>query len=145
MSLVLRISSSCLQCTYSCNTLDYVRFLYSELILPPPPPSGQIPQFGYCDEVNMGQLVQLRSSLKDKLLEKGVKFSYMPVIVKALSLALLEYPMLNAHVDHECTTMTYKADHNIGIAMDTPDGLIVPNVKGVQVSLSNLWSKIAVH
>ncbi len=85
----------------------------------------------------MGQLVQLRSSLKDRLLEKGVKFSYMPLILKALSLALLEYPMLNAHVDQECTTMTYKADHNIGIAMDTPDGLIVPNVKRVQVGLSN--------
>ncbi|XP_064385714.1 lipoamide acyltransferase component of branched-chain alpha-keto acid dehydrogenase complex, mitochondrial-like isoform X2 [Halichondria panicea] len=94
--------------------------------------SGQIPQFGYCDEVDMGQLVQLRSSLKDRLLEKGVKFSYMPLILKALSLALLEYPMLNAHVDQECTTITYKADHNIGIAMDTPDGLIVPNVKRVQ-------------
>lgn len=85
----------------------------------------------------MGQLVQLRSSLKDRLLEKGVKFSYMPLILKALSLALLEYPMLNAHVDQECTTITYKADHNIGIAMDTPDGLIVPNVKRVQVGLSN--------
>ncbi len=94
---------------------------------------GQIPQFGYCDEVDMGQLVRLRSSLKDRLLEKGVKFSYMPVIVKALSLALLEYPMLNAHVNPECTAVTYKADHNIGIAMDTPDGLIVPNVKRVQV------------
>ncbi len=85
----------------------------------------------------MGQLVQLRSSLKDRLLEKGIKFSYMPLILKALSLALLEYPMLNAHVDQECTTITYKADHNIGIAMDTPDGLIVPNVKRVQVGLSN--------
>lgn len=87
----------------------------------------------------MSQLVQLRSSLKDRLLEKGVKFSYMPVIVKALSLALLEYPMLNAHVNPECTAVTYKADHNIGIAMDTPEGLIVPNVKRVQVGLVCLF------
>ena len=81
----------------------------------------------------MGQLVELRTTLKDKLLEDGVKFSYMPVIVKALSIALQEYPMLNAHIDQDCTTMTYKADLNIGIAMDTPEGLIVPNVKKVQV------------
>lgn len=83
----------------------------------------------------MGHLVSLRTSLKDTLLERGIKFSYMPIIVKALSLALLEYPSLNAHVDPECTATTYKADHNIGIAMDTPDGLIVPNVKRVQVGV----------
>ena len=48
-------------------------------------------------------------------------------------MALHHYPILNAVVDAECTTITEKADHNIGVAMDTAEGLVVPNVKQVQV------------
>ena len=62
----------------------------------------------------------------------------MPVIIKALSMALHHYPILNAVVNPECTTITEKADHNIGVAMDTAEGLVVPNVKQVQVGLDNL-------
>ncbi len=81
----------------------------------------------------MTNLVELRTHLRAQLLERGVKFSYMPVIVKAVSMALHHYPLLNSHVSSDCTSITYKADHNIGIAMDTPEGLIVPNVKQCQV------------
>ena len=97
--------------------------------------SGQIPQFGYCDEVNMSKLVELRGNLNALLLERerGVSFSYLPVILKAISLALLQYPTLNATVDKECSALTYRGDHNIGLAMDTPAGLVVPNIKQVQV------------
>ncbi len=52
---------------------------------------------------------------------------------QAASLALTQFPILNSHVDAECTAITYKADHNIGIAMDTPVGLLVPNIKQVQL------------
>ena len=52
--------------------------------------------------------------------------------VQATSLALREYPSLNAHVNAECTEVIQRAAHNIGVAMDTPKGLIVPNVKNVQ-------------
>lgn len=48
-------------------------------------------------------------------------------------MALQEYPELNAHVNPECTEVVHRASHNIGVAMDTPKGLIVPNVKNVQV------------
>ena len=81
----------------------------------------------------MDQLVELRSQLKLKLAESGVAFSYMPILIKAVSLALHHYPVLNSTVDPECTTITYCADHNVGVAMDTPQGLIVPNVQKVQV------------
>ena len=81
----------------------------------------------------MTELVHLRSLIRDRLLEQGIRFSYMPVIIKALSMALHHYPILNAVVDAECTTITEKADHNIGVAMDTEEGLVVPNVKQVQV------------
>ena len=95
--------------------------------------AGQVPQFGYSDEVDMTELVHIRAMLREKLHEQGIKFSYMPVIIKALSLSLHQYPILNATVNPECTTITEKVDHNIGVAMDTSEGLVVPNVKQVQV------------
>ncbi|XP_042561877.1 lipoamide acyltransferase component of branched-chain alpha-keto acid dehydrogenase complex, mitochondrial-like isoform X2 [Clupea harengus] len=92
----------------------------------------KIPPFGYCDEVDLTQLVKLRMQLKGLAESRGVKLSYMPFFIKAASLGLLHFPMLNASVDEGCQNITYKASHNIGLAMDTPQGLIVPNVKSVQ-------------
>jgi len=56
----------------------------------------------------------------------------MPLILKAASLALLDYPMLNAAVSKDATEITYYASHNIGIAMDTSKGLVVPVIKDLQ-------------
>jgi len=92
----------------------------------------KIPHFGYKDEVEMTQLVKLRSELRAACLERGIKLSYMPFIVKACSLALLHYPILNSTLDAQSETITYKASHNIALAMDTPMGLLVPSIKGVQ-------------
>ena len=94
--------------------------------------SWQVPHFGYCDEVTVDGLIALREQLKPLASERGIKFSYMPLIIKATSLALNHYPELNAHTNADCTEITYRGSHNIGVAMDTPRGLIVPNVKDVQ-------------
>lgn len=94
-----------------------------------------IPHFGYCDEYDIGRLVELRAELKKSVeIRSGgaVKLSYMPFIIKACSLALLQYPVLNSHFDAKKETITYKASHNIGVAMDTSNGLLVPVVKNVQ-------------
>ncbi|XP_067936321.1 lipoamide acyltransferase component of branched-chain alpha-keto acid dehydrogenase complex, mitochondrial-like [Watersipora subatra] len=91
----------------------------------------QIPHFGYYDEVNMSQLVTLRKQLKGSALLGDIPFSYMPVIIKATSLSLNVFPMLNSSLLSEDRVML-KAAHNIGFAMDSPDGLIVPNIKNVQ-------------
>ncbi|XP_064575550.1 lipoamide acyltransferase component of branched-chain alpha-keto acid dehydrogenase complex, mitochondrial isoform X2 [Zonotrichia leucophrys gambelii] len=93
----------------------------------------KIPHFGYSDEVDLTQLVQLREELKPVAEMRGVKLSFMPFFIKAASLGLLQYPILNASLDENCQNVTYKASHNIGVAMDTEQGLIVPNVKNVQV------------
>jgi 2-oxoisovalerate dehydrogenase E2 component (dihydrolipoyl transacylase) len=53
-------------------------------------------------------------------------------MVKAASMALKEYPILNASIDSEAEMVTLRANHNIGVAMDTPVGLLVPSVKRVQ-------------
>lgn len=92
----------------------------------------KIPHFGYSDEYDVTKLVESRESLKNITKEKGVKLSYMPIIIKATSLGLQQVPVLNSSVDITCEHITYKASHNIGVAMDTPNGLVVPVIKNVQ-------------
>ncbi|CAN8003743.1 unnamed protein product, partial [Ixodes hexagonus] len=91
-----------------------------------------IPHFGYCDEIDVTRLVQLRPLLKPFAESRGVRLSYMPFFIKALSIALFEYPDLNAHLDDKVENLTIKGAHNVGVAMDTPQGLVVPNVKNVE-------------
>ncbi|XP_068599529.1 lipoamide acyltransferase component of branched-chain alpha-keto acid dehydrogenase complex, mitochondrial [Brachionichthys hirsutus] len=93
----------------------------------------KIPHFGYCDEVDVTRLASLRDELRAVCEARGVKLSYMPFFIKAASLSLLHFPILNASVDEDCQNVTYKASHNIGLAMDTSQGLLVPNVKDVQL------------
>ena len=94
--------------------------------------SNAVPHFGYCDEVDMDQLASLREELKGVAEKRGVKLSYLPIILKATSLALKQYPILNSSVNTDVTSLIYKSSHNLGLAMDTPQGLIVPNIKNVQ-------------
>lgn len=77
----------------------------------------------------MTKLVEARDLLKTIALERGVKFSYMPIIIKATSLGLTQLPILNSSLDSNCEHIIYKANHNIGVAMDTPNGLVVPVIK----------------
>ncbi|XP_059062119.1 lipoamide acyltransferase component of branched-chain alpha-keto acid dehydrogenase complex, mitochondrial [Achroia grisella] len=92
----------------------------------------KIPHFGFSDEYKVSKLVQSRESLKSLALEHGVKLTYMPIIIKAVSLGLTSYPILNSSLDNSCNNIIYKASHNIGVAMDTPNGLVVPVIKNVQ-------------
>eukprot|EP01027_Heterolobosea_sp_BB2_P025312 GEZU01038842.1.p1 GENE.GEZU01038842.1~~GEZU01038842.1.p1 ORF type:complete len:536 (+),score=172.90 GEZU01038842.1:116-1723(+) len=93
----------------------------------------QVPHFGYCDEILMNNLVELRQQLKPIAEHKrGVKLSYMPFFIKAASMALKHYPILNSSLSADQQNIIYKGAHNIGIAMDTPQGLLVPNIKNVQ-------------
>lgn len=55
----------------------------------------------------------------------------MPFFVKAASLALLKIPTLDVSADENCQNTTCEASHNIGIAIDTEQGLITPRVKNV--------------
>ena len=83
------------------------------------------------EEVSLDRLVDLRKTLKAEAEKAGLKLSYMPFIIKAVSLALTDYPMLNATVNEDCTEMIYHASHNIGVAMDTPNGLVVPVIRNI--------------
>jgi 2-oxoisovalerate dehydrogenase E2 component (dihydrolipoyl transacylase) len=91
-----------------------------------------IPHFTYCDEVDMTQLVALRLRLKEKYAKQDIKLTMMPFFMKAMSLALNEFPIMNSQPNAECTELTYFDDHNIGMAVDSKVGLLVPNVKQCQ-------------
>lgn len=88
-----------------------------------------IPHTVLMDEVRIDELVALREKTKESATSKGVKLTYMAFIIKAVTIALSEFPLFNASFDHEKNEMLVKHFMNIGIAVDTIDGLIVPNIK----------------
>lgn len=87
--------------------------------------------FTYVEEVDCGELVELRTKLKELAAARGVKLTYIPILMKATSLVLRQFPNLNAVMDEERFELVVKRDHNIGISTDTPAGLYVPVVKSV--------------
>ena len=91
-----------------------------------------IPHFTYCEEFDLTALVTLRESMKQRYSNDEVKLTMMPFFMKAMSLAITEFPILNSQVNADCTELTYKSRHNIGMAVDSKMGLLVPNVKDVQ-------------
>lgn len=96
-----------------------------------------IPHFMYSDECNVNRVMHCRNEVKDELGKLGVSLTLMPFFIKAASRALQQYPNLNAWLNEEDQTLRVIDNHNIGVAMDTADGLVVPNIKNVQ-SLSIL-------
>ncbi|XP_012230304.1 lipoamide acyltransferase component of branched-chain alpha-keto acid dehydrogenase complex, mitochondrial [Linepithema humile] len=94
--------------------------------------SLSIPHFVYSDECNVDRLMHCRNEVKDSLKDRDVLLTMMPFFVKAASRALEQCPKLNAWLDEESQTLRILDNHNIGIAMDTPEGLVVPNIKNVQ-------------
>jgi len=88
------------------------------------------PMVTHMDEVEIDHLVEVRSNHKKDAEEKGVKLTYLPFIVKALVAALKEHPYLNSMIDEETGDIVLKEYYNMGIAVDTEEGLMVPVVKG---------------
>tara|TARA_R110001632_G_scaffold232566_1_gene373724 strand:- start:58833 stop:60458 length:1626 start_codon:yes stop_codon:yes gene_type:complete len=91
-----------------------------------------IPHFTVSEEIQMDALMALRAQLKDDFTAQGVKLSFMPFFIKAMSMALKAFPVINSQVNEDCTELTYFHEHNIGMAVDGKFGLMVPNIKGVQ-------------
>lgn len=91
-----------------------------------------IPHFTYCEEIDLTDLIALRKELKEVYAKQDIKLTMMPFFMKAMSLALKEYPIVNSQVNEDCSELTYFSDHNIGMAVDSKVGLLVPNIKQVQ-------------
>jgi pyruvate dehydrogenase E2 component (dihydrolipoamide acetyltransferase) len=87
------------------------------------------PHVTMMDEIDVTDLVAHRKKFKSVAADKGIKLTYLPYVVKALTSALKAYPSLNTSVDDEKDEVIYKHYYNIGIAADTEKGLFVPVVK----------------
>ncbi|EHA28300.1 hypothetical protein ASPNIDRAFT_189170 [Aspergillus niger ATCC 1015] len=95
--------------------------------------SLSIPQFLYADELNVNNVMAIRKRLANDPKDPK-KISLLSFVIKAMSLALNDYPLLNAKIDTTDPAkpqLIMRAKHNIGVAMDTPQGLLVPNIKDV--------------
>ncbi len=91
-----------------------------------------IPHFTYMDEVDITDLAELRGELKERYAPEGIKITMMPLFIKAMSLALKQFPIINSRANEDFTELTYLASHNIGMAVDGKTGLLVPNIKDCQ-------------
>lgn len=87
------------------------------------------PHVTLMDEVDVTELVAHRKKFKEIALEKGIKLTYLPYVVKALVSALREFPEFNRSLDDATQEIVQKHYYNIGIAADTDKGLLVPVIK----------------
>ncbi len=93
----------------------------------------EIPHVSHVDKVDMTALVKVREREKLIAEKRGVKLTYMPFIIKALIASLKEHPSLNSSLDNDGIgnqEIVMKKYYNIGVAVDTEEGLMVPVLKG---------------
>ncbi|MDN3014917.1 dihydrolipoamide acetyltransferase family protein [Paenibacillus sp. BSR1-1] len=105
------------------------------------------PHVTLMDEVDVTKLVSHRKKFKEVAAAKGIKLTFLPYIVKALTSALREFPALNTSLDDATSEIIHKHYYNIGIAADTEKGLLVPVVKDADrksvFSISNDINELA--
>ena len=93
-----------------------------------------IPSFTFSDEMDATALIALRKEMK----KVHTNLTMLPFFIKACSIAMREFPVMNSHIDNDLDGEGYiqryvvKHNHNFSIAIDSPDGLTVPNIKQVQ-------------
>mgnify|MGYP003683862523 CR=1 FL=1 len=89
-------------------------------------------QVTMCEEVDVSELVELRAKEKEAMAQEGVKLTYLPFFMKAFVEVARKYPKFNALLDDENSELHLRDDFNIGIAVDTDKGLMVPVLKNVE-------------
>jgi pyruvate dehydrogenase E2 component (dihydrolipoamide acetyltransferase) len=90
------------------------------------------PHFTVVEEIDVTDLVKLRGQAKILGEKQGVKVTYMPFIMKACANALMQHRMLNGYFDDEAQEIVQVGQVNLGIATDTPNGLIVPVIPSAE-------------
>ena len=89
-----------------------------------------IPHVTQFDESDITELEALRGTLKDKAAAAGVKVTPLAFIIQAAVRAMREFPVLNSQLDEAGQNLVFKKFFNVGFAADTPNGLLVPVIKG---------------
>lgn len=83
------------------------------------------------DDADITQLEVARKQLKQQTTEQGIKLTLLPFVMKALVKCLQEFPDFNSSLNQDVTTLIVKQYYNLGIAVDTPRGLVVPVIQHV--------------
>jgi pyruvate dehydrogenase E2 component (dihydrolipoamide acetyltransferase) len=101
------------------------------------------PHVAHHDTAVIDSLVETRTKLKDRAEEQGVRLTYLPFVMKAIVAALQEFPILNSELREAEEEIALKQDYNIGVAVATDAGLMVPVVKHVdQKSMLQIASEV---
>ncbi|WP_373087165.1 dihydrolipoyllysine-residue acetyltransferase [Zhongshania sp.] len=100
-----------------------------------------LPHVTQFDEVDISALEDFRTGLKREAEQRAVKLTPLPFLLKAAAVALQAHPKFNASLSADGENMVYKKYINIGIAVDTPAGLVVPVVR--DVDKKSLWDLAA--
>ncbi|HEY5001693.1 MAG TPA: dihydrolipoamide acetyltransferase family protein, partial [Ktedonobacteraceae bacterium] len=102
-----------------------------------------IPHATAFDELDGSELVALRQVLKPLAGQRGVRLTYMPLLIKLLLPVLKEFPIFNASLDEERREIIYKRVYHIGIAADSPEGLLVPVLRNAdQLTIMQLAAQL---
>ena len=107
--------------------------------------SLQIPHMGLGDEIVVDKLLDFRKDWNSSCSNPDEKLGLQTLLIKACSLALKDFPSLNAKTHNviECQVCVH-SNHDIGVAMDTPHGLVVPVIRNVQdLSLFEIQQEMA--
>ena len=95
------------------------------------------------EEVEISALKAVIARYKPIYADKGVKLTYLPFIVKAVAQALKHHPQLNSQIDAENNRMIVRNRRHIAIAVDAPDGLVVPVIRDAdRISIFEIATQI---
>ena len=92
--------------------------------------ASTIPHVTNFDDADVTELERMRKTIPPAYLGPTIKLTAMPFVIRAVALALRQHPLLNASIDEEKEQIVYKQYVNVGVAVDTPRGLIVPVMRG---------------
>lgn len=103
-----------------------------------------VPRVTNFDDADVTELERIRQSSKADYAAAGIKLTSMPFLIKSVALALQSNPLLNAAIDEEDEQIIYKRYVNVGIAVDTERGLVVPSLRNADdMSISDIARALA--
>jgi pyruvate dehydrogenase E2 component (dihydrolipoamide acetyltransferase) len=103
-----------------------------------------IPHLTNFDDADITELDRLRKGVPEGYLGPKLKLTTMPLVMKSVALALRRHPLLNASLDEQNEQIVYKQYVNLGIAVDTPRGLVVPVIRNAdQMTIAELAQALA--
>ncbi|CAM0881083.1 unnamed protein product [Alopecurus aequalis] len=106
--------------------------------------AAKVPHFHYLEEINCDALVELKALFQRENKDQNIKHTFLPFLIKSLSMALCKYPLLNSSFIEETNEVIFKGSHNIGVAMATAHGLVVPYIKKVQsLSIAEITKELS--